>query len=64
MARNRSLDLGHYMKTFLDEEELTQTAHCSTKVIIILKVIEDERSGAYQGQTVRIVPRYEYDSEL
>lgn len=47
------LDLGHYER-FLDEE-LTQ-ASSLMQGRVLLKVIEDERSGAYQGQTVQIVP--------
>jgi CTP synthase len=47
------LDLGHYER-FLDEE-LTQTSSLM-QGRVLLKVIEDERRGKYQGQTVQIVP--------
>jgi len=47
------LDLGHYER-FLDEE-LTQTSSLMSGRVL-LKVIEDERAGKYQGQTVQIVP--------
>ena len=47
------LDLGHYER-FLDEE-LTQ-ASSLMQGRVLLKVIEDERAGKYQGQTVQIVP--------
>jgi CTP synthase len=47
------LDLGHYER-FLDEE-LTQ-ASSVMQGRVLLKVIEDERHGKYQGQTVQIVP--------
>ncbi|HKU18256.1 MAG TPA: CTP synthase [Candidatus Saccharimonadales bacterium] len=47
------LDLGHYER-FLDEE-LTQ-ASSLMQGRVLLKVIEDERTGKYQGQTVQIVP--------
>ncbi|HEY8999338.1 MAG TPA: CTP synthase [Candidatus Saccharimonadales bacterium] len=47
------LDLGHYER-FLDEE-LTQSSSLM-QGRVLLKVIEDERTGAYQGQTVQIVP--------
>ncbi len=47
------LDLGHYER-FLDEE-LTQ-ASSLMQGRVLLKVIEDERNGSYQGQTVQIVP--------
>lgn len=47
------LDLGHYER-FLDEE-LTQTSSVM-QGRVLLKVIEDERTGKYQGQTVQIVP--------
>jgi len=47
------LDLGHYER-FLDEE-LTQSSSLMSGRVL-LKVIEDERAGKYQGQTVQIVP--------
>lgn len=47
------LDLGHYER-FLDEE-LTQ-ASSTMSGRVLLRVIEDERAGKYQGQTVQIVP--------
>jgi CTP synthase len=47
------LDLGHYER-FLDEE-LTQTSSLM-QGRVLLKVIEDERHGKYQGETVQIVP--------
>lgn len=47
------LDLGHYER-FLDQE-LTQ-ASSLMQGRVLLRVIEDERSGQYQGETVQIVP--------
>ncbi len=47
------LDLGHYER-FLDEE-LTQ-ASSLMQGRVLLKVIDEERNGAFQGQTVQIVP--------
>ncbi len=47
------LDLGHYER-FLDEE-LTQASSLMAGRILS-KVISDERAGAYQGQSVQIVP--------
>lgn len=47
------LDLGHYER-FLDEE-LTQ-ASSLMQGRVLLRVIQDERAGKYQGQTVQIVP--------
>jgi CTP synthase len=47
------LDLGHYER-FLDEELTQQSSLMSGRVL--RKVIEDERAGKYQGQTVQIVP--------
>ena len=47
------LDLGHYER-FLDQE-LTQ-ASSLMQGRVLLRVIEDERAGKYQGQTVQIVP--------
>lgn len=47
------LDLGHYER-FLDEELTQPSSLMSGRVL--LKVIEDERAGMYQGQSVQIVP--------
>ncbi len=47
------LDLGHYER-FLDEELTQKSSLMSGRVL--LKVIEDGRNGAYQGQTIQIVP--------
>ena len=47
------LDLGHYER-FLDEELTQKSSLMSGRVL--LKVIEDERHGFYQGQTIQIVP--------
>src|SRR4051812_35727393 len=47
------LDLGHYER-FLDEE-LTQASSLMSGRVM-LKVIEDERAGKYQGGTVQIIP--------
>jgi CTP synthase len=47
------LDLGHYER-FIDQE-LTQTSSLMSGRVL-LKVIEDERAGKYEGQTVQIVP--------
>lgn len=47
------LDLGHYER-FLDEE-LTQASSLMSGRVL-RKVIEDERSGKYEGQSVQIVP--------
>jgi CTP synthase len=47
------LDLGHYER-FIDEE-LTQ-ASSLMQGRVLLKVIEDERAGKSNGQTVQIVP--------
>jgi CTP synthase len=47
------LDLGHYER-FIDEELTQKSSLMSGRVL--LKVIEDERHGAYQGQTIQIVP--------
>lgn len=48
------LDLGHYER-FLDEE-LTQSSSLMSGRIL-LKVIEDERAGKYQGRSVQIIPQ-------
>lgn len=47
------LDLGHYER-FLDEELTQPSSLMSGRVL--LKVIEDERAGKYEGQSVQIVP--------
>jgi len=47
------LDLGHYER-FLDEE-LTQTSSLMSGQVL-LKVIQDERAGKYQGDDVQIIP--------
>lgn len=47
------LDLGHYER-FIDEE-LTQKSSLMNGYVL-RKVIEDERAGKYNGQTVQIVP--------
>ncbi|MDB5166525.1 MAG: synthase [Candidatus Saccharibacteria bacterium] len=47
------LDLGHYER-FLDEE-LTQASSLMSGRIL-LKVIEDERDGKHNGNTVQIIP--------
>lgn len=47
------LDLGHYER-FLDEE-LTQASSVMSGRVL-LRVIEDERAGKYQGEDVQIVP--------
>lgn len=47
------LDLGHYER-FIDQE-LTQSSSLM-QGRVLLRVIEDERRGKYQGQTVQIVP--------
>ncbi len=47
------LDLGHYER-FLDQE-LTQASSLMSGRVL-LKVIQDERAGAYQGACVQIVP--------
>lgn len=47
------LDLGHYER-FIDEELTQSSSLMSGKVL--LKVIEDERAGKYEGEDVQIVP--------
>ncbi|HUC90208.1 MAG TPA: CTP synthase [Patescibacteria group bacterium] len=47
------LDLGHYER-FLDEELTKDSSLMQGRVL--MKVIDDERNGKYQGQTVQIVP--------
>jgi CTP synthase len=56
------LDLGHYER-FLDEE-LTQASSLMSGRVL-LKVIQDERQGRYEGRSVQIIPHvtaaiYEY----
>lgn len=47
------LDLGHYER-FLDEELTTTSSLMSGRVL--LKVIQDERDGKYEGEDVQIIP--------
>jgi CTP synthase len=47
------LDLGHYER-FIDEE-LTQASSLNAGRVL-LKVIQDERAGKYQGEDVQIIP--------
>ena len=47
------LDLGHYER-FLDEELTSGSSLMSGRVL--LKVIQDERAGYYQGEDVQIIP--------
>ncbi len=47
------LDLGHYER-FLDQE-LTQTSSLMSGRVL-LKVIQDERAGRYEGEDVQIIP--------
>jgi len=47
------LDLGHYER-FIDEELTKSSSLMSGRVL--LKVIEDERAGRYEGEDVQIVP--------
>jgi len=47
------LDLGHYER-FIDEELTTTSSLMSGKVL--LKVIQDERAGKYEGEDVQIIP--------
>lgn len=47
------LDLGHYER-FIDEELTQKSSLMSGRVL--LKVIEDERAGRYDGQSVQIIP--------
>lgn len=48
------LDLGHYER-FIDQE-LTQASSLMSGRVL-LKVIEDERNGKYEGRTVQIIPQ-------
>jgi CTP synthase len=47
------LDLGHYER-FIDEELITTSSVMAGKVL--LKVIQDERAGKYEGEDVQIIP--------
>jgi CTP synthase len=47
------LDLGHYER-FLDQELTTDSSLMSGRVL--LKVIQDERAGKYDGEDVQIIP--------
>ncbi|HEY5805761.1 MAG TPA: CTP synthase [Candidatus Saccharimonadales bacterium] len=47
------LDLGHYER-FIDEELTSASSVMSGRVL--LRVIQDERAGKYQGEDVQIVP--------
>src|SRR5215469_11974782 len=47
------LDLGHYER-FIDEELTQQSSLMSGRVL--LKVIQDERSGKFEGDDVQIIP--------
>lgn len=47
------LDLGHYER-FLDEELTSKSSLMSGRVL--LKVIQDERAGKYDGDDVQIIP--------
>src|SRR3989344_1733138 len=47
------LDVGHYER-FLDEDLTSVSSLMSGQVL--LKVIEDERAGKYQGEDVQIIP--------
>ena len=47
------LDLGHYER-FLDQELTSTSSLMSGRVL--LKVIQDERAGKYEGEDVQIIP--------
>src|SRR5580700_4598022 len=47
------LDLGHYER-FLDEELVSSSSLMAGRVL--LKVIQDERAGKYEGDDVQIIP--------
>ena len=49
------LDLGHYER-FLDEELTSKSSLMSGRVL--LKVINDERAGKYDGDDVQIIPHF------
>jgi CTP synthase len=48
------LDLGHYER-FIDEELTQKSSLMSGRVL--LRVIEDERAGKYNGKSVQIIPQ-------
>lgn len=48
------LDLGHYER-FIDEELTQKSSLMSGRVL--LKVIQDERDGKYEGRSVQIIPQ-------
>jgi CTP synthase len=48
------LDLGHYER-FIDQE-LTQVSSLMSGRVL-LKVIEDERAGKFEGQTIQLIPQ-------
>lgn len=48
------LDLGHYER-FIDEELTQKSSLMSGRVL--LRVIEDERAGQYDGRSVQIIPQ-------
>lgn len=47
------LDLGHYER-FIDEEMTADSSVMSGRVL--LKVIQDERAGKYEGEDVQVIP--------
>ncbi len=49
------LDLGHYER-FLDQELTSKSSLMSGRVL--LKVINDERAGKYEGDDVQIIPHF------
>lgn len=49
------LDLGHYER-FLDQELVSSSSLMSGRVL--LKVINDERAGKYEGEDVQIIPHF------
>ncbi len=49
------LDLGHYER-FLDQELSSSSSLMSGRVL--LKVIQDERAGKYEGDDVQIIPHF------
>ncbi len=49
------LDLGHYER-FLDQELVSSSSLMSGRVL--LKVINDERAGKYEGDDVQIIPHF------
>src|SRR6202142_517784 len=48
------LDLGHYER-FLDEELTSSSSLMAGRVL--LKVIQDERAGKYEGESIQIIPQ-------